>query len=97
MGEAKIPLGDVELDLFPEDEDEQLAIMRWAKDHPGAKIPMDMWAETKSPEELAAIHAKIRERDLERSKRKERLSPFGQWIQDNPNYVEIVDMRAVMK
>ena len=96
--DTKLPLSKVDLDLLPDDDDELSAVMRWAGEHPEAQnIPMDMWIATKSPEELEAIRAEIRERDLEREKHKGKLSKLGQWRRDNPNFIEILDMRAVMR
>jgi hypothetical protein len=83
---AKIPLGDVDLSLLPEDRDELREMMQWAKEHPGAKIPADMWAEKNMPPVVKPP------RDPNR------LSKFAQWRRDNPDFfVEILDMRAVLK
>jgi hypothetical protein len=95
---VKLPLSKVDMSLLPDDDDELSAVMHWAEEHPEAQnIPMDMWLETKPPKELEAIQAKIREMDSEREKYKGKLSPLGQWVEDNPNFGEILDMRAVLK
>jgi hypothetical protein len=86
------------MSLLPNDDDELSAVMHWAEEHPEAQnIPMDMWLETKSPEEMEAIQAEIKEMNLEREKYKNELSPLGQWVKEHPNFIEILDMRAVMK
>ena len=95
---VKLPLSKVDMSLLPDDNKELSAVMHWAEAHPEAQnIPMDMWIATKSPEEMEAIRAEIREMDLEREKYKDVLSPLEKWL-SNPEYIgEILDMRAVLK
>jgi hypothetical protein len=95
---VKLPLSKVDMSLLPDDDDELSAVMHWAEEHPEAQnIPMDMWLETKSPEEMEAIQAEIREMDLEREKHKGELSPLGKWLRNPEPVGEILDMRAVLK